>query len=125
MTFSDLRVLYVEDEVIVAVVTAGHLRSLGFAEVHVAHTLKRAGEIVDAGAVDIALLDVNLGRGERTTGLGRRLSDAGTQVVFISGYNRSELNAPFEGYEYLEKPVAFADLDSVLAAIAGRRAAAE
>lgn len=103
--FSDLSVLYVEDEIIVAIEIAEQLKELGFAEVRVAHTLRAAETLVAEKTPDVALLDVNLGNGERSTELGIDLRSRGVIVVFASGYNKNELSDRLQSFEFLEKPI--------------------
>ena len=115
--FSELSVLYVEDEIIVAIEISEQLREIGFAEVRVAHTLRAARELVETSLPDVALLDVNLGNGERTTDLGLHLREQGVRVVFASGYNKSELSARLQGFAFLEKPIGRHDVEAALRAL--------
>lgn len=112
--FSDLSIIYVEDEIIVAIEIAEQLRELGFRDVQMAHTLRAAQAIVEKQTPDIALLDVNLGNGERSTELGLELRDRGTKVIFASGYNKSELSDRLQTFEFLEKPVARQEIATAL-----------
>lgn len=102
---SELSVLIIEDEVIVAIEVGEILRDLGFGDVRLAHNLRRAAREIETRHPDYAILDVNLGAGERTTEMGLELAETGTVVVFASGYNRSELPAEIQGFPFLEKPV--------------------
>ena len=103
--FSELSIIYVEDEIIVAIEIAEQLRELGFKDVRTAHTLRAAEDLVKAQMPDIALLDVNLGNGERSTDLGVMLREKGVIVIFASGYNKSELSDRLQAFEFLEKPI--------------------
>jgi len=58
---SDRRILYLEDEIIIALDTAETLREMGFAQVGLAHNLRKARKLAEAGGYDVALLDVNVG----------------------------------------------------------------
>ena len=116
--FSDRSILYVEDEIIVAIEIAEQLRDLGFADVRVAHTLRAAERELEKGVPDFALLDVNLGNGERTSELGIALREKGTKVVFASGYNKSELSERLQNFVFLEKPTSHADIQNVLTRVA-------
>ena len=104
----------VEDEIIVAIEIAEQLRELGFQDVRTAHTLRAAEELVADFTPDLALLDVNLGNGERSTDLGLMLRERGCIVVFASGYNKSELSARLQSFEFLEKPIAKDDIATTL-----------
>ena len=112
--FSEHSIIYVEDEIIVAIEIAEQLRELGFQDVRTAHTLRAAEELVADFTPDLALLDVNLGNGERSTDLGLMLRERGCIVVFASGYNKSELSARLQSFEFLEKPIAKDDIATTL-----------
>ena len=113
--FSDLTIIYVEDEIIVAIEISEQLKELGFKQVQTAHTLRAAEELVRDHTPDIALLDVNLGNGERSTDLGLMLRDRGATVVFASGYNKCELGARLQSFDFLEKPIGPGDIAALLA----------
>ena len=127
-TFSDKSILYVEDEIIVAIEFAQVLEEIGFGEVLVAHNLRAAENAVRDREVDFALLDVNLGNGERSAPIGLALAQAGTRVIFTSGYNKSELSDDLQRFEFLEKPIALRELRALFANISappGATSAAE
>ncbi len=117
MTFSEKTILYVEDEIIVAIETAQILSEFGFKDVRLAHNLRSAEFEINSGRIDVALLDVNLGNGERTIDLGIELARLGTAVVFVSGYNKSELSERIQGFDFLEKPIETDDLEALLTSI--------
>jgi len=104
-TLSDKSILYLEDEIIVAIEIGEILGDLGFGEVLVAHNIGAANALLDGRSVDYALLDVNLGNGERSNELGAALAAAGTAVIFASGYNKSEMPPEMQAFQFLEKPV--------------------
>ncbi|SHF68449.1 Response regulator receiver domain-containing protein [Loktanella atrilutea] len=107
--------LYVEDEVIVALdVSDGLEHELGF-EVEMAHNLRTAMEKCDRMSFEYALLDMNLGNGENSLALGLRLAQKGTHVVFASGYNRNEI-AEIESFQLIEKPFQLSDISAAFAA---------
>jgi DNA-binding response OmpR family regulator len=111
---SRLDILYVEDEIIVALDVADSLRQDGLV-VAKAHNLQTAKDMIDVRSFDLALLDINLGHGERSIELGQTLQDRGTFVVFASGYNRNEMN-DIEGFAMIEKPFQLADLQAAFGA---------
>lgn len=116
-TLSDRSVLVVEDEVIVALELGDTLSDFGFGEVRVAHNLRGAEKQLEGWTPDLAILDVNLGSGERTLGLGERLTENGVTVVFATGYNRDEIAEHLNGYAYMEKPLSQRTLEMKLDAI--------
>lgn len=103
MTQSQPKVLLVEDEVIVALDLADALRHDYGMEVMLAHTLKEAVRMASENSFDFAVLDLNLGHNERSTGLGQSLASNGTRVVYMTGYNRIEIDEPHD-YVVVEKP---------------------
>ena len=108
-THSKPKILYVEDEVIVALdVADGLATKLGF-EVSVAHNLTSAYAHLEKTTFDFALLDMNLGHGERSTKLGHELAERGTHVVFASGYNRNEVDEIAQ-FKLIEKPFYIEDV---------------
>ena len=109
---SDLTILYVEDDVIIASDIAEVLREIGFAHVLVAPDLGQANAFAKSHKIDFALLDVNLGHGERSMDLGGSLADAGARVAFVSGYAKAELDSFFLDFDFLEKPIAREDVES-------------
>lgn len=112
---SKSRLLYVEDEVIVALdVSDGLSRELGF-EVHMAHNLSTAMSKCAQLSFDFALLDMNLGNGENSLALGLMLAERGTHVVFASGYNRNEI-AKIDAFQLIEKPFQLSDIAAAFAA---------
>ncbi|MEY1557840.1 response regulator [Yoonia sp. R2331] len=114
-TCSPPKVLYVEDEVIVALdVADGLSQEFGF-EVRVAHNLTAAYQMIAREDFTFALLDMNLGHGERSTELGKTLAASGTHVVFASGYNRNEIDE-IANFQLIEKPFMLSDIHKAFTA---------
>jgi CheY-like chemotaxis protein len=102
----DAAILYLEDEIIVALDTAQTLADLGFATVHMCHNLRRALALSEQLATgDFALLDVNIAGEGLSIDMGRTLVSRGVRVVFASGYNRHEMEAEHAGLTFVEKPL--------------------
>ena len=118
---SECSILYLEDEIIIALDTAQTLKDMGFREVQVAHNLRRARALAEAAErpFDCALLDVNIAGEGMSLAFGRELLARGAVVVFASGYNRHEMEAEHEGLVFVEKPLNAA---TIAAAFARRRA---
>ena len=99
-----MRVLVVEDEVLVSMVIEDMLASFGCEVVGPAGNVGEALTLIEAAPVDGALLDVNLG-GER---LGFAVADAlvarGIPFLFVSGYGKSILKSPHLDAAVLPKP---------------------
>ena len=99
-----LRVLYLEDEPIVAMDTSAHLDELGFETVDVAYRLATAVEMAEKAQFDLAILDINVDRGQNSLDLGAALHAKGTRVVFASGNGCDAPELRAKGFEFLDKP---------------------
>ena len=107
-----LRVLVVEDEPIVAMSLEDILESLGHAPVGPAGRLSEGLAIAEAEPLDAAILDINLGDGERSTPIAEALRRRGIVFAFASGYN--SVPEGFEGTPLIGKPYREGDIDAVL-----------
>ena len=105
---SECVILYLEDEIIVALDTAQTLEDMGFAEVRMVHNLRRARSEAEAILPDCALLDVNIAGEGLSIDFGQGLMAQGIPVVFASGYNRHEMEAEHSGLVFVEKPLSAA-----------------
>lgn len=103
MILSKPRLLYVEDEVILALNVADNLRREYDITVIVAHNLSSARSLIAKEAFDWALLDMNLGNSEQSVDLLNVLDSDGTHVVFASGYNQLDSTGGDEK-SHIEKP---------------------
>ncbi len=70
--------------------------------------------------IDFAQLDVNLGLGELSLGLGVSLARSGVQIAFVSGYSKADLGPALQGFDFLEKPVGRDDILRLLRRMLGR-----
>ncbi|WP_328600631.1 response regulator [Cereibacter sphaeroides] len=112
-TPSAMRILYLEDEAIIAMETVETLRDMGFEQIDMAYSLPAAEKFVAEALPDIALLDVNLSHGRTSFELGSRLLGEGVPVVFATGYASSSLPADPRA-TVIEKPVTPAALERAL-----------
>ena len=80
-----LRVLIVEDEMMVSMLIEDMLSDLGCIVVGPAARLDEAIELVNAGGIDCAVLDVNLG-GQPIFPLADLLREKGRPFAFATGY---------------------------------------
>lgn len=81
----DKRVLLIEDEVIVALLTADYLDELGAITVGPAHTLEDGLILAREATLDVALIDVNLG-GELSWPIADILKQRNVPIAFATGY---------------------------------------
>ncbi|ARO29457.1 response regulator CheY-like domain-containing protein [Rhizobium sp. NXC14] len=81
-----LRVLVLEDSLIIAMEAEDILRMAGVESIDIVGSLDQARAAIAAETYDFALLDVNLGEG-MSFGFARHLLDAGIPFGFVSGYS--------------------------------------
>ena len=79
------RMLVLEDEALILLDLEQTLMDAGVETVLVAATNADALTIVDGAVLDAAILDVNLGRGESSYDVARRLQQKGVPFLFSSG----------------------------------------
>jgi DNA-binding response OmpR family regulator len=111
-----LRILIVEDEPLIAMMLEDFVDALGHVPAGTADCIATAQPLVELGAFDLAILDVNLRGGERIWSLADRVKAAGKPYVIASGgqtdpFPDAHLDAPL-----LAKPYT---IDGVKAAIDG------
>jgi CheY-like chemotaxis protein len=110
-----LRVLVVEDEMIVSMLMEDMLADLGCTVVGPAFNLAQGMNLARTAQVDCALLDVNLG-GERVFPLADLLQEQGAAFVYATGYGRAGLRAQDHDRPVLQKPFRESELGRTLAA---------
>jgi CheY-like chemotaxis protein len=117
-----LKVLVVEDESLVAMQLEDMLEDAGCELVGLAMRVKRALEMLDGEpAVDIAILDVNIG-GDKVYPVAERLRARGIAMIFATGYGRAGVEEEWQDCEILQKPYTWAEVEkTVLSAIAKRQ----
>lgn len=108
-----LRVLVVEDEVLICMTLRDVLEDLGCEIAAVCTTLQHAMETANSIDFDVAILDVNL-NGEQTTAVGIALHDRDIPFIFSTGYGRSGVPAQFSHYPLIEKPFSDTDVEASL-----------
>jgi CheY-like chemotaxis protein len=112
-----MRVLVVEDEPVVAMCLEDILECLGCVTVGPASRLAEGQALAEAGGLDAAILDINLG-GERSTSIAETLRAQSIPFAFASGYGAPPEG--FEGHPLMEKPYREADLVAVLSQLLAR-----
>jgi DNA-binding response OmpR family regulator len=98
-----LRVLVVEDEFLIAHDISRILHSEGCEVLGPVPVVSAAEEIVMRGALDGAVLDVNL-RGDLVFPLAQKLLVRRVPILFTTGYDRDNLPEAFSGCPMLQKP---------------------
>jgi len=112
---SNLSVLVVEDEYMVAIEAERILGELGAGTVEVAATFEAAQKRIAEGQFDIVILDVNL-NGRMSFPLDQAARARGMPVVFATGYSlRNRPNTDFAGKACVTKPYTAETLAASLA----------
>lgn len=109
-----LRVLLVEDEVLAAMLVVDVLEDAGCQVARTATGLTEGLAFVREGDFDVALLDVNLGGGERSLVIAEALRDQGIPFAFITAYTGSALGERFPTVPVVRKPFVPMQLRRVL-----------
>ncbi len=79
------RILIVEDEPLIAMMLEDFLDALGKEVAGTADSVQSALDCVSQGAIDAAILDVNLRGGEKSWPVADALADAGIPFVLATG----------------------------------------
>lgn len=113
-----LRVLVVEDEMIVSMMLEDMLTDLGHEVAGTAAHLDDALRLAETAELDLAMLDVNL-NGRQTYPVAEALRARGLPFVFATGYGENGLPDAWRGTPTLQKPFMLQDLERVLAQATG------
>lgn len=108
-----LRVLLVEDESVIAMLTENMLADLGCENIAIAGSIAQALDAIDQHPPDLAVLDVNL-RGQMVLPVAEKLAAAGIPFTFATGYGASEMLAAWRGYPVIQKPFGMPELERAL-----------
>jgi CheY-like chemotaxis protein len=101
--FGGRRVLLVEDEIILAWMLQDMLVDLGCVAIGPAATVGQALAMIDAEAIDAAVLDVNL-NGHMSYPVADALVARGVPFVFSTGYDKDGLPERYRTVQVLQKP---------------------
>lgn len=117
-----LRVLIVEDELLIAMELEDLLGRLGCRVVEAAPTIGRALRAVERQQPDVAVLDVNL-HGEQVTPVAAALREQGVPFVLVTGYGRERLPpGALQEVPCLRKPVDCRQIAGALCEVVARHA---
>jgi DNA-binding response OmpR family regulator len=100
---SGLKILVVEDEMLIAMFLEDLLLELGCQVVGPAANVPDALALAANEKPDAAVLDVNLGT-EAVYPVADALQHAGTPFVFVTGYGQTGLIDPYAGHPTIKKP---------------------
>ncbi|HVL72299.1 MAG TPA: response regulator [Beijerinckiaceae bacterium] len=93
---SRLRILIVEDEILIALELESLLQDLGHEPVGIAATSSEALALSGEARPDLALVDIHLADGPTGVEVGRALAQAGTPVMFMTA-NAKRVPSDFAG----------------------------
>jgi CheY-like chemotaxis protein len=102
-------VLVVEDESLVAMLVEDMLLDFG-ARVELAMRLPEALDLIEQVAFDFAVLDVNLGYGQRSEAVAAALRARGVPFLFATGYGERGVPEAYQGTTTVQKPYRQRDL---------------
>ena len=112
-----LRVLVVEDEMLVAMNIEDMLLDLGHEVAALASRLESALALAREGSFDIAMLDVNLA-GQASFPVADLLRERGIPYLFATGYGVQGIAESHRAVPVLQKPFRARDLEETLRAAA-------
>ncbi len=119
LTFEGVRVLVVEDELLVALNLETVLMEAGCEVIGPIGSLQAAMEVSESEAPDLAILDINL-RGEEVYPVAERLRDRGVPLIFCSGYTDVQgLPEAFRACVKLGKPYGASDIRDAMRRVLG------
>ncbi len=108
-----LRVLIVEDEMLVAMLIEEYLLEMGCEVALSARRIAKAFKGLQTSRIDVAVLDVNVA-GESISQLVDVLDQRGIPFIFASGYGARGVDSRWGGSPVLQKPFTEADLRAAL-----------
>ncbi|HEX8126745.1 MAG TPA: response regulator [Allosphingosinicella sp.] len=111
-----LRILVVEDEMLVAMNIEDMLLELGHDVAGLASRLEPALALASEGRFDAAMLDVNLA-GDPSFPVADLLAERKIPFLFATGYGRAGIEERFRHHPILQKPFRAAELAAALASL--------
>ena len=114
-----LRILVVEDELMIRMLLEDMLGELGHTIAAAAARIDEALEAAKTAEFDLAILDVNL-NGEPISPVADALVARGVPFVFATGYGEHGLPAPYRDRPTLKKPFQLEGLEQMLLSVTGR-----
>ena len=111
-----LRVLVVEDEVMISTLVEDMVTELGHSVAAHAASLEEAAGLAEGGDFDVALLDVNL-QGQTVESVAATLARRGKPFVFTTGYGERVIPPEFKDRPMLPKPYQLEQLGEILSRV--------
>jgi CheY-like chemotaxis protein len=114
MTAAGWRILVVEDDGLIAMAIEEILEELGHTVIGPIRAVEAALAAIETEAIDVALLDINLGNGTTSFPVAEALSYRGVPFAFLTGYGEADLNGRFGGRPVISKPIEVTHLAQTL-----------
>ena len=114
-TLAGRRVLIVEDEILIGMMIEDILTDLGCAIAGPCGSVASALDMIETGAPDVAVLDVNLA-GEKVYPVAAALLRRHIPFMFLSGYGEDAIPAEHPDWPVCPKPFRTSDLIGMLTA---------
>lgn len=108
------RILIVEDDPLVAMVLEEYLEALGQESSGAIDNVAAALACINAGNIDLAIVDVHLGNGETAEPIAEALNAHGIAFMITTGGFIAPPGPAFAERPVLLKPVTFASLEKAL-----------
>ncbi len=120
-TLSGLNILLVEDSLLIALDAEFMMQDAGASSVKIASSAEEALGVIAKNSFDVAVLDINLGRGTSMP-VADELLKIGTPFVFATGYNdANSIPERFRHIAMIAKPYSVASLTSAIGKAVGER----
>lgn len=123
MTARAASVLVVEDEVLIRLMLVDMLEGdLGHRVVAETGSVPEGKSLAESTEFDLAILDVNLS-GLNVLPVAQAIEKRGVPFLFVSGYKRADLPAPFRDRLLVEKPIEITKLKAAIGELLGGESA--
>lgn len=109
-------ILVVEDEMMISMMLESFLEELGYPVAGTAESVGEALDLVERGGFGLAILDLTLDGGERSSPVAEALSSKGIPFLVSSG-SADPLDGPFAGHPVLSKPYTLVQMQQALGSI--------
>lgn len=116
-----LNILYLEDEVLIAFDVSELLQDLDVGEVTTTYKLSDAWDKARDRLPDVALLDINVDRGQNSFELGDHLKASGCAVIYASGNGTDAEDLRANGFHFIDKPFSHDGLSTLIQTVLAER----
>ena len=116
------RVLVVEDEILIGMLTMNMVKDLGYAALGPMTNLADANAVINKDDFDVAVIDLNL-NGLPAYPLADALHRRGVPFMFVTGYASDAVDGRFSHVPLIQKPIPRDQLASTIAGLVAARQA--